>query len=144
MASEHLPMEKIEFFLRFVGIADWAWKCVQDWSPLARDTVGKQLIRAADSVGANLVEGDGRFADADGLHFFVIARASARETRYWIQRAVERQLITEEEGAAQIAAITAATQLLNRLITYRRERKKLPTQTKEENADYTAQKDDPF
>ena len=144
MASEHIPMEQIDFFLRFVGVADWAWKAVHGWSPLARDTIGKQLIRAADSVGANLVEGDGRYTDADGLHFFVIARASARETRYWIQRATERHLIKEEEADAQIAALTSAAQQLNRLITYRRGRKKLPTQIKEENSEYTTEESDPF
>ena len=31
-----------------------------EWVPLARDTVGKQLIRAADSIGANIAEGVGQ------------------------------------------------------------------------------------
>ena len=137
MATEHIPIEKIEFFPRFVSVADWVWRCVGNWEPLARDTVGKQLIRAADSVGANLGEGDGRYTDADSLRFFVMARASARETRYWLQRAMQRNLISLEQGDAQIAVLTSATQLLNRLIPYRRDRKRLPTQIKEENVSYS-------
>jgi four helix bundle protein len=140
--AEHTPIEQMEFFYRFAAIADWAWHTVQEWSPLARDTVSKQLIRAADSVGANLVEGDGRYTVADGLNFFIIARASARETRYWIQLAVDRHLVPEEEGATQIAALSSATQLLNRLIKYRRERKTF--QAREEAMPYTVQEEDVF
>ena len=118
----HLPIEDMELFRRFVGISDWAWATVLRWSPLARDTFGKQLIRACDSIGANLVEGDGRYADADSIHFFVIARASARETRFWLQRAMNRGVLEHTEGAKQLAELISATQLLNRLITYRRKR----------------------
>ena len=89
----------------------------------------------------NLVEGDGRFTSADGLHFFVIARASARETRYWIERAVERNLIADQAVRAQIDALTSATQLLNRLITYRRQRK--ATSIKETPTTYQSNPD-PF
>jgi four helix bundle protein len=120
----HVPMEELELFRRFVSIADWAWNTVQDWAPLARDTVGEQLVRACDAVGANLVEGDGRYSDADALHFFVIARASARETRYWVQRAMVRGLVEHADGVRIISELVAAAQLLNRLITYRRKRGK--------------------
>ncbi len=41
-------------------LSDVIWDVVQDWDYLARDTVGKQVIRSADSVGANIVEGTGR------------------------------------------------------------------------------------
>ena len=41
-------------------LADQVWSIVAKWNVLARDTVGKQLIRAADSIGANIAEGSGR------------------------------------------------------------------------------------
>jgi len=78
---KHVPVERMEFFGRYVAVSNWVWSVVGDWSIFARDTVGKQLVRACDSVGANLVEGDGRYSNMDALHFFVIARASAREAR---------------------------------------------------------------
>lgn len=119
-SQEHVPIERMEFFQRYVEVADWVWDVFSDWSPLAAETVGKQLIRAADSIGANLVEGDGRYHDADALHFFIIARASARETRYWLQRAMKRKLLSAEEGQAKIEALSSVTQMLNALIRYRR------------------------
>jgi four helix bundle protein len=121
MASEgYVPIEQMELFRRFVTVADWVWETVSSWPVLAQDTVGKQLIRAADSVGANLVEGDGRYSDAEGVRFFVIARASAREARYWLERAIARRLIPRETADEQVAILISATQLLNRLIAARR------------------------
>jgi hypothetical protein len=34
-------------------ISDLIWEIVVKWKRLAQDTVGKQLINAADSIGAN-------------------------------------------------------------------------------------------
>src|SRR5687768_11063439 len=116
----HTPMEDLEVFRRYVDVADWVWDAVERWPKLAQDTVGAQLIRACDSVGANLVEGDGRATDPDPLRFFVIARASAREGRYWLNRAIRRRLIPPADGEARIAELVSATQLLNKLIGYRR------------------------
>ncbi len=48
---------------------------------LARDTVGKQIIRSADSIGANIAEGSGRGAYQDNRRFVRIARGSLYETR---------------------------------------------------------------
>jgi four helix bundle protein len=120
--QRHVPVEELDCFKTFVEVADWAWGAVRDWPRLAQDTVGKQLIRAADSVGANLVEGDGRHRDADALHFFIVARASAREARYWLTRARVRGLLSEAMSEEQIARLTDATRQLNALISYRRAR----------------------
>jgi four helix bundle protein len=84
--TRYTPMEALEFFQDLVLLSDEMWRQVSDWKPFCRDKIGIQLVRAMDSVGANLVEGDGRHSDKESLHFFSIARGSARETRYWLQR----------------------------------------------------------
>src|ERR1043166_1862397 len=128
-------IEEMEFFRWYVEVADQVWKCVEGWKPFERDTVGKQLVHAADSVGANLVEGDGRYSAGDALHFFIIARASARETRYWIQRAVERNLLPQDKAIMLLERLTDATRLLNNFIHYRRQHRS-QNQIKEEPTDY--------
>ena len=35
-------------------LADSIWKIVYEWEPLAQDTMGKQMIRSTDSIGANI------------------------------------------------------------------------------------------
>jgi four helix bundle protein len=133
--SKRVPIEDTDIFLQFESCADWAWDAVDSWDWKAQKTVGIQLIRAADSINANLVEGDGRYTSADGLHFFVIARGSARETRLWIRRAIKRKLINEEEGMRQIAAINSGGRQLNLLISFRRKNKGVLT-IREERAPF--------
>ena len=122
LKAKHLPIEDMELFRLFDEVSDWCWDSVVEWSPHAQRTVGEQLIRAADSVCANLVEGDGRWGVKDGINFFVIARASARETKMWLGKAVKRTLVDPVEGELQINKLTMATRLLNNLVRYRRER----------------------
>ena len=78
-------------------LADEIWKIVKDWNILARDTVGKQLIRAADSIGANIAEGTGRGNFQDNRRFVRIARGSLYESRHWLRRAFQRQLLNAEQ-----------------------------------------------
>lgn len=44
-----------------MDIAERVWSIVIDWDYFAKDVVGKQLMRAIDSVAANLSEGFGRY-----------------------------------------------------------------------------------
>ncbi len=80
-------------------IADFAWEIVQSWDNLARDTLGKQLIRAADSIGANIAEGEGRGSWQDNRRFVRIARGSLNETKHWLRRAFHRKLLNEHQIA---------------------------------------------
>ena len=52
--------EDLRVYQASEALADLIWEIVSRWKPLARDTVGTQLIRAADSIGANIAEGHGR------------------------------------------------------------------------------------
>lgn len=78
-------------------------------------------MRAADSVGANLVEGDARPTDGDGIRFFGIARSSARETAYWIKVAARRGLIKPEAAERLESELAEGGKMLNGLISYRRQ-----------------------
>ena len=78
-------------------LADQVWSIVVKWNVLARDTVGKQLIRAADSIGANIAEGTGRGTFVDNRRFVRIARGSLNETQHWLRRAYKRQLLVQKE-----------------------------------------------
>ena len=78
-------------------LADEIWSIVKAWDDFSKDTVGKQLVRSIDSVGANLAEGHGRYGHQDNKRFIHIARGSLNETRHWLRRAYTRNLLTKEQ-----------------------------------------------
>ncbi len=76
-------------------LADEVWKIVTAWDYFAKDTVGKQLVRSADSVGANIADGEGRGSYQDNRRFIKIARGSLQETQHWLRRAFKRNILSE-------------------------------------------------
>ena len=94
-------------------LADQIRDMVQKWTALARDTVGKQIIKAADSIGANIAEGYGRGSYQDNHRFVRMARGSLYETRHWLRRAYQRKLLADTQTNA---ATSAAPESVNDLI----------------------------
>jgi four helix bundle protein len=79
-------------YQRAGSFADDIHTCVKRWDPLDAWSAGIQLIRAADSVAANIAEGTGRRTFREQLRFYVMARGSLHELRHWITRATARGL----------------------------------------------------
>jgi four helix bundle protein len=50
-------------------LADDLWQLVIGWDSFAKDVLGKQLARAADSIGANIAEAFGRYHYGEKLQF---------------------------------------------------------------------------
>jgi four helix bundle protein len=63
----------------------------------AKTTVGRQMVRAKDSVGANIADGSGRRSFQDNRRFVRIARGSLNETKHWLRRAYRRGLLSAED-----------------------------------------------
>src|SRR4030095_3307620 len=78
-------------------LADEIWKIVLTWERLPKDTIGKQIVRAADGIGANIAEGVGRGSYLDNRRFVRIARGSLNETKHWLRRSYKRQLLTKKQ-----------------------------------------------
>ena len=78
---------------------------VRHWTDYDRTTVGMQLVRAADSIHANIAEAAGRWTKTDRRNFLRIARGSLYETESWIARAHARGLLATdyEDQLAEIA-----------------------------------------
>jgi len=90
-------LESLKVYAMSEDLADLVWIVVTAWDPFARSTIGHQLMRAADSIGANIAEGYGRSSTADHSRFIRIARGSLYETRHFLRRADKRNLLTREQ-----------------------------------------------
>ena len=97
MANEKLiKLEDFELYNLSMEIGEEVWKAVENWNSFAQNTVGTQVVRSADSIAANIAEGYGRFTYKERKRYCYFSRGSLMETKTWMKKAVNRNLITEE------------------------------------------------
>ena len=92
-----MKLEELRVYQLSMNMAEEVWEIVIKWDYFAKDTIGKQLIKSADSVAANLSEGFGRFFYKEERQFCYYSRGSIFETKTWLTKASNRNLITIEE-----------------------------------------------
>ena len=92
-------LEKLEVYQLSETLADLIWDICVTWDWFSKETIGKQLVKAVDSVGANIAEGYGRYAFRENIQFCYYARGSLMEVKHFLQRAKIRKLIKTEQVA---------------------------------------------
>jgi four helix bundle protein len=105
--------ENLQIYQLSEKLADRVWRAVISWDNISRDTLGKQLVRAVDSVGANIAEGSGRGTDAELRRFLRISRGSLYETRHWLRCAYKRRLLTEKQVSELVPILEELVPKLN-------------------------------
>ena len=91
--------------------------------------IGKQFLRAACSVGANIEEAQSAESRADFAHKLGIAKKEARETLYWLRLLGESQIIARTKlGPLMREADTLIRVLGSMILTTNRGPKKGNTQ----------------
>ena len=113
---ENTNFENLEIYQLSEKLADTIWNIVLGWNNLPTDTLGKQVIRSADGIGANIAEGSGRGTPIDNRRFLRMARGSLYETRHWLRRAKTRNLLTDEQIKDLSEIIKELTPKLNSYI----------------------------
>ena len=66
---------------------------------MSTEILGRQLLRAATSIGANVEEADGATTAKDRTYKRVLARKETREARYWL-RLIRVSVADNEEARA--------------------------------------------
>src|ERR1044072_5632322 len=89
--------ENLRIYQLSEKLADQVWESVSRWDAFPRQTVGIQLVRAVDSIGANIAEGSGRGSSVDYRRFLRISRGSLYETLHWLRRAYVRKLLIAKQ-----------------------------------------------
>jgi four helix bundle protein len=91
-----MRLEEIRVYNLALDLAEKVREIVSKWNYFAKDTIGKQLIRAVDSVAANISEGYGRYYYKENKQFCYYSRGSLYETKTWLEKAHNRNLIEDE------------------------------------------------
>ena len=92
-----MKLEELRVYQLSMEMGEEIWNVVIKWDYFLKDTIGKQLIRAADSVAANLSEGFGRYHFKDTKNFGYYSRGSLYETKTWLTKAHNRKLISDTQ-----------------------------------------------
>jgi four helix bundle protein len=94
-------------------LGDELWSSMRGREYVVQDTIGKQMVRAADSIGANIADGSGRKSYQDNRRFIRMARGSLYETQHWLHRAFQRKLLTSDQIAKPQPLVEQLGPLLN-------------------------------
>ena len=93
-----MRLEDLQVYQLAMDIGERVWEIVVRWDFFAKDTVGRQLVKATDSMAANLSEGFGRFYYKENKQFCYYSRGSQHEAVTWLNKAQRRGLIELEDS----------------------------------------------
>ena len=89
--QKEIQNRTFEFAVRVVNL------CRQlDEKPGAGRTLGRQLLRAGTSIGANVEEAQAGQSRADFVSKIAIALKEARETQYWLRLLAASKIVPPE------------------------------------------------
>jgi four helix bundle protein len=76
------------------NLSDMIWSDFETWSDKVQRTIGFQIIRASDSIAANIAEGYSRFTPLDRKKFYRYSRGSFEETKAWLRKLFQRKIVS--------------------------------------------------
>lgn len=111
-----MELGKLEIYRLSLEISGGTWKIYNNLRTDLRYNIGNQVIRSADSIGANIAEGYGRFHYKDSLKFYYNSRGSLWETKHWIYLMHKRDLISNEKYDKMLKDLNLLGKKLNAFI----------------------------
>ena len=91
-APQDIRERTLQYSLRAIKL----YQALQEIKDGAGWVIGKQLLRAATSIGANVEEAQAGETRADFVHKYGIAQKEARESLYWLRLLTLSELIPLE------------------------------------------------
>lgn len=116
MEKAYLSLDKLEVYQLARDLSRIVWRIYErlDWHE--KKMTGDDFVESADSTGANIAEGYGRFHYLDKVKFYYNARGSLLESRHWLDLLDERGKIEKEDREDYVRCYKRLRPLLNGLI----------------------------
>ncbi len=122
MERKFLQLNDIYAYKVAFALSNYTWNIIIKWDYFAKDTVGKQFVRAVDSISANIAEGFGRFNKKDKIKFYRYSFGSLKESFDWNEKSKIRKLLTSEQYKHIFQELQKLPKLINQLIQYTNEK----------------------
>ena len=116
--KSYLSVDKIEAYSKALTFSNLLWDEVIKFDYFEKHSVGLQLVRAADSILANIAEGFGRYHKKDKIKFYQYAKGSALECYDWLLKCKHRKLLNESQLKSYIETVQNLPKSINYLIKY--------------------------
>jgi four helix bundle protein len=120
--KKYLLLNDIGAYKIAFHLSNYVWNIIIRWDHFAKDTVGKQYIRALDSISANVAEGFGRYTKKDKINFYRYSFGSIKESFDWNEKARIRKLIKQVEYDHIVTELEKLPRELNYLIRFTQDR----------------------
>ncbi len=111
-----MKLEELQVYQLSMDIAEEIWNIVVKWSFFEKDTIGRQFVKAADSIASNLSEGFGRYFYKENKQFCYYSRGSLFETKTWLRKSFNRKLIKEDDYLRLLQSLETISIKLNNYI----------------------------
>ncbi|MEN8122798.1 MAG: four helix bundle protein [Bacteroidota bacterium] len=122
MESRYLKLNDITAYKVAFLLSNYIWDIVIQWDYFAKDTVGKQFVKAADSISANMAEGFGRYGKKDKIKFYRYSFGSLKECFDWNEKSKIRKLLTENQYNHIFSELEKLPKEINWLIKFTNEK----------------------
>jgi four helix bundle protein len=97
METNYMTIENYSAYMISFALSNYVWNLAVSWGYFEKDTLGKQFVRAVDSISANIAEGFGRFSKKDKIRFYYYSLGSVQECIDWNTKCFERSIISQED-----------------------------------------------
>ncbi len=124
MKKKYLKLNDISAYKESFELSNYIWDLIINWDYFAKDTIGKQFARAADSISANIAEGFGRYSKKDKVKFYRYSYGSIKESLDWNEKTRKRKLINKKEYDFIFSKLNKLPKEVNCLIRFTNERLK--------------------
>jgi len=111
-----MELEELRVYNLSMELGEIIYQTVEKWSYFDKDTLGKQIVRSADSVAANISEGYGRYFYKETIKFAYYSRGSLFETKTHAQKAFNRNMMNESDHTKVVDMVEQIGKMLNSYI----------------------------
>lgn len=120
--KKYLTLNDIKIYKMAFNLSNYVWNLVVNWDYFTKDTVGKQFIKAVDSISANIAEGFGRYTKKDKVNFYRYSYGSIKESLDWNEKSIKRQLLNKKDYRFIFETLQQFPRELNSLIKFTNEK----------------------